>query len=103
MYLLDCSVTEDMATAADGYKWITSAVKLGNRANESLYHLCICGCGLLANQVSLFCQMYSEHVPAVQKRAAIHACNARPDRKCIDIVFSFLRSLDVLLVCAVTH
>lgn len=66
-YLLECSVTEDMAAAGDGYKWIASAVKLRHGADESLHHLCICGCGLLPNQVRLFCQMYSEHVPAVQR------------------------------------
>lgn len=51
-----------MAAAGDGYKGVTRAVQLRHGANETLDHLCICGRRLLPNQVSMFCQMYREHI-----------------------------------------
>lgn len=70
-YLLDCTITEDMATAADGYKRVASAVKVRDRANEALGCLCICCSGLKPKLVTLFCQMYSENIPVVQTETEV--------------------------------
>lgn len=74
-YLLDGSITEDMAAAADSYKGVASAVKMCHRANEALCCLCICCSGLKPKLVTLFCQMYSENIPAVQTETQVQISN----------------------------
>ena len=79
-----------MAAAADGYKRVAGGVKVRNWADKSLCHLCISCSRLTPTLVRLFCQMYGENIPALQRSTQLVSVTGNARQLAAFISFSRL-------------